>query len=411
LDSSSENARPELARNIVVMGLSSMVATFGNTLWYYFLPIYYSKVFGATPLQISIIYAFWLAIGAFGSSPAGALADAYGRKPVIVFSSIVSAVAIFIFAFSKSLLISAIALPIVGLGSSFFMVSYTLVAESVQKKERGSAFGKFSMMTYIAAAFSPLVGGLTISASGYFPLFLFGGILTIIAAVIRILFVRETLPESERTKLSSLGGLSGYFRSAKGILKNRLLLTLLFAYSIYNLFASQTSFITPLYASEALGYGAITTGALFSALLAIVAISRLPFGKLSDKIGREKTIMISWIGEISLVYVFVFATSFPIAIAGIGLWMLFGVMDSPAINAWVAEASDPKTRGLSMGVFYTVTFIPSIPALVASGYLFSIKPQLPFYANTAVSLIALLILLVFSRSSKPKPPVTLSLDK
>lgn len=102
------------------MGLSSMVATFGNMLWFYFLPTYYSNEFSATPTEISLIYAVWLAVGALGSTPAGALADIFGRKNVIVLSSFVSSLSVFILALSHSFLVSAIALPISGLGSSFF---------------------------------------------------------------------------------------------------------------------------------------------------------------------------------------------------------------------------------------------------------------------------------------------------
>src|SRR5579872_2220073 len=154
------------------MGLSSMLATFGNTLWFYFLPVYYANQFLASPYQISVIYAAWIAVSAIGSSPAGALADRFGRKKIIVLSSFISTASIFIFAFSQNFLLSAIALPISGLGSSFFLVSNTLIAESVRAEKRASAFGSFSALSTFAASFSPIIGGFTISKNGYFPLFL-----------------------------------------------------------------------------------------------------------------------------------------------------------------------------------------------------------------------------------------------
>jgi MFS transporter, DHA1 family, multidrug resistance protein len=380
------------------MGVSSMIATFGNMLWFYFLPTYYSTRFSATPTEISFIYAAWVALGALGSAPAGALADIFGRKKIIVISSFISTISIFVLAFSQNFSLSAIALPISGVGSSFFLVSNTLVAESVASEKRGSAFGYFSSMSGLAAAFSPLIGGLTISARGYFPLFITGGVLTLIAVLIRTAYLKETLPYAPpRTRSVKF---RDYTNAARGIIQNKYLIVLVVANSVYNLFVQQSSFITPLYASKVLGYDTITSGILFSALLAAVALSKIIFGKMSDRIGRKRVVALSWIAEITVVYVFVFANSLPIAVIGIGLWMLFGAMDVPAINAWVAESTDANTRGLSMGVFYAITFLPSVPALVISGYLFSIGPRLPFYANSIVSTAALVLLAVFSRTPK-----------
>lgn len=378
------------------MALTSMVATFGNMLWFYFLPTYYSTRFSASPTQISLIYAAWVAIGGLGSTPAGALADIIGRKTVIVISSFVSALSIFILAISHNFLLSALALPISGLGSSFFLVSNTLIAESVGRERRGAAFGYFSALSSVAAAASPLLGGITIASKGYFPLFVTGGFLTLAAAIARAYLLKETLHLSNQTKRSISFG--DYVSSARSILRNRSLLVLVLAYSIYNLFVQQSSFITPLYASKVLGYSTVTSGILFSSMLFAVALSKIYFGKLSDKIGRKKVVELSWILESATVYLFVFANSLPVAIAGVGLWMLFGAMDAPAINAWLAEAADAGTRGLSMGIFYTITFLPTVPAVVLSGYLFSIGPRLPFYANSAVSIFALILLFAFSRT-------------
>ncbi|MDG6907088.1 MAG: MFS transporter [Nitrososphaerota archaeon] len=379
------------------MGLSSMVATFGNMLWFYFLPVYYTEAYHASPIEISGIYSVWLALAALGSAPAGVLADAYGRKNIIILSSLISAAASYLFAISNSFLLAAIALPIAGLGSSFFRVANTLVAESAETSRRGRAFGTYSMLSNIAAAFSPFLGGLTISNHGYFVLFVVGGSLTLAAVVLRIIYLKETLPASARTSLS-FGNMSSSFSGIRQIVHNRTLSALILVYSMYNILADQNSFITPLYARRVLDFDPVTLGVLFSVLLAVVAISRLPFGRMSDKIGRRKTVLVSWLGEISVVYIFVFSPkSMPeVAIIGIAFWMLFGVMDGPAVNAWVAEASDEKSRGLSMGMFYSITLLPTIPALILSGVLFSLLPQLPFYANSAIGLVALIMLLALT---------------
>ncbi len=390
----STGVRRDLAleRNVVVMGLTSMVATFGNTLWYFFLPYYYVSE-GATTTEIGIIYAAWLAVQALGSGPAGALSDKVGRKNVTVLSSVISMIAVFILAFSNSLLISAVAFPLVGLGTAFFQASKTLLAESVEKERRGTAFGMYFTLEQGLAVISPFLGGYVVSKSGYFPLFFVGAVLTLSAILPRYLLLQETLHNSDETRHVDSSS-SGFLSRLKTFAGNRYLLVLVFVYSLYNLFVDQNSYITPLYALDALHINIESAGVLFSAILGVIALARLPAGKLADRIGRKKTVIVSWIGEISVVYIFVFAPvgSLSIALLGIIFWQFFGVMDAPAINAWVAETSDPANRGLSMGMFYSIAYLATVPALVLSGVLFGIEPRLPFYLNTILGVVALILL-------------------
>src|SRR5579884_3953954 len=85
------------------MGLTGMAATFGNVLWFYFLPIYYEGKFGLSSIEIGYIYALWLVLTAIGVAPAGALADTFGRKKIIVLSSLISAASAFLFAIAKQI--------------------------------------------------------------------------------------------------------------------------------------------------------------------------------------------------------------------------------------------------------------------------------------------------------------------
>ncbi|HMK83675.1 MAG TPA: MFS transporter, partial [Candidatus Bathyarchaeia archaeon] len=283
-----------------------------------------------------------------------------------------------------------------GLGSAFFRVSNTLVAESTGYRKRGTAFGTYQALSSVAAASSPLIGGFTITRTGFFPLFIIAGVLTLIAAIARLALLKETLPKDQRISSSGIEkNVISFFEGFKTVLSKRAILSLVFIYSMYNLLVDQNSPIAPLYAKVALRINNFGIGELFCVVLCIVAISKYAFGRVTDRIGRKRTILLSWMGEVGFVYVFVFAPqgNIQIALIGIALWMLFGVMDGPAINAWVAElVPTSKTRGYSMGVFYTTTILPTVPALVLSGYLFTIRPQLPFFANSIMGIMCIILL-------------------
>ncbi len=398
-----------LERNVVVLGMSSMVATFGAYTWVSFLPLYYSRNFNASAPVVGLIYTAWLLAIGLGAAPAGALADIYGRKIVVTMAGIISSVGVFILAFSHIFILAAIAFPITGVGTSFLSISNAMVAESVNPKKRGSAFGKFQMLTYILPSLSPIIGGIALfnSSSNYFPLFLLGGSLVLVATLIRAVFARETLRTSEKDEKreAEFKKPSSYFRNIARVFNNRVLLTLMLVYSFYNLIIDQGSYILPLYGQNQLGLNYELLGYMFGIIALISALTRLPFGKLSDEIGMRTTIIISWIGESSTIFIFVFAPrgDLPVALLGIAVWSVFGVMDGPAVNAWLANATDAKARGISMGSFYSASFLVAVPFASLAGFLYYADAKFPFYVNSLIGVSALVLLLVLTKSKMDSP--------
>jgi MFS family permease len=381
-----------------------MVAAFGNYTWTFFLPLYYADKFGSSPPVIGLVYTAWLLLIGLGAAPAGALADRYGRKIIVVLAGLISALGVLILAYSSGFILAAIAFPITGLGTSFLSISNVMIAESVEAKRRGTAFGTFQMMTYILPSLSPLIGGVELlnDSSNFFPLFLLGASLAIAATIIRALFTKETLARQSQDSISGKvegnKNRSSYFRSVSKVFTNRILLTLMLVYSVYNLIIDQGSYILPLYGRNQLSLNPETLGLLFAVITFMSALARFPFGKMSDTIGRRRTIMISWIGESSTIFIFVFAPRGDLALAllGIGAWAVFGVMDGPAINAWLADATSASARGLSMGSFYSAAFLVAVPFFSVAGFLYELGPKLPFYANSILGAASLVLLMTLT---------------
>jgi MFS family permease len=403
----SSSVDERLERNVLVLGLSSMVATFGAYTWTYFLPLYFENVFHESAPVIGLVYTAWLIMIGLGAAPAGAMADKYGRKIVVTLAGVISTVGVFILAFSHSFALDAFALPLTGLGTSFLSVQNVMVAESVEAKKRGSAFGNFMTLTYALRSFSPFIGGFLLnrSESYFFPLFVLGGVLVLGSTLARFLFSHETLARSkiiddqgvtsQAGKIKSSSSSSSYLENLKKVFGNRILLTLIFVYSLYNLLVDQGSYILPLYGQNQLSLNPETLGILFAVVTAISGLAPLYFGRMSDRIGRLRTIVLSWMGESSTIFIFVFAPrgNLMIALIGIAIWSTFGVMDAPAVNAWLADSTDAKDRGLSMGSFYSAAFLVAVPFFSAAGFLYAIDPKLPFYANSILGVCALVLLI------------------
>jgi len=118
------------------------------------------------------------------------------------------------------------------------------------------------------------------------------------------------------------------FRRLRKTLSNirqyRELFKLLIAFLIYNDGIVTVIYFSARYAKETIGFTASEISALFIAMNVVSAAGALLFGRLADRIGQKRTIMISlviWLGAVVLAYFSYTKASFYIvaSLAGIGI--------------------------------------------------------------------------------------------
>jgi len=126
-------------------------------------------------------------------------------------------------------------------------------------------------------------------------------------------------------------------------------------------------------------------------------IFAIPFGKMADRFGRIETVVVSWIGEMGFMMLFAYSISPVMSLVSYCIWVAFGSMDAPALEAILGSTTRIETRGLSLGFFNTFATLVAIPSRVATGVLYSVAPKLPFFANLSVDLIAFLSFLYYLR--------------
>jgi MFS family permease len=139
--------------------------------------------------------------------------------------------------------------------------------------------------------------------------------------------------------------------------------------------------------------------ALFNVVYALFAV---PFGSLSDKIGRIPTMLIGWLAY-ALVYV-----GFAITHSSFSVWFLYAfygvyyATNEGVAKAFLADLVDPSHRGRAFGLYGVVIGLTTLPASFLAGYLWDrFGPAVPFYFGSFLALFAAFLLLVFSRRLKP----------
>jgi MFS family permease len=129
----------------------------------------------------------------------------------------------------------------------------------------------------------------------------------------------------------------------------------------------------------------------------------VPLGAITDKIGREKVIILGYLMFSVTAAGFVFFNSLA---AFVVLFALYGVVYA-AIDgnqrAYVSDLAREHLKATALGTFHTVTGLMALPASLAAGILWEhIGPSATFIYGGTLALMSVVLFIIF-RSSFSKP--------
>ncbi|MDR7301494.1 multidrug effflux MFS transporter [Haloactinomyces albus] len=196
----------------------------------------------ATGIQLTLT-AFLLGLG-IGQLFIGALSDATGRRRPILIGSFVCLIASIAGALAPSVEILAAARFVQGLsGAAGVVLARAIISDTSRGAAAAKLQGMMIIISVIAPVAAPLAGGTIIANFGWRPVFWVLAALTLIMFIGALTYVKETLPESVRTR----GGLKATISGAHAVLTNRnyvgYLLTFCFAFTALFAYISASPFV------------------------------------------------------------------------------------------------------------------------------------------------------------------------
>lgn len=131
---------------------------------------------------------------------------------------------------------------------------------------------------------------------------------------------------------------------------------------------------------------------LFLLFNIISASLMIPFGKLSDKIGRKKVLMTGFILFLAIAVAFIFNSNSIFAVAI--LFALYGLVNAITQSNQKAFVSDfaGNAKGTAMGSFYFVTGLANIVTGLIAGILWDVSPEMMFAYIAIMTLISIVML-------------------
>jgi MFS family permease len=314
------------------------------------LPLYVNAL-GQGESVIGLISAISPLAGIIFSFPVGLLIDKWGKKKLLIISSLVFVLAplMYIFVTNAWWLIPVrffhgFATAILG------PLSATIIFHAYEKN-KGEKLGTYSSATLIGRTLAPLFGGMIIS---YFTFF--SGLwnyrlvyLAVFILALPVLPLALMYKDDGENKLSNKSlNFSILWQAIKNIFSQaKLVSTALVEMSIYFIFGVLETFL-PLYLYN-LGFSGTKIGLIFSIQILAIALTKPLFGRLADRINKRSQIVFGML-ILSLSFVLIpFLHNYWLVLI---LSIVFGLgmsISTVATNSYVPEIIRKEDLGGSMG--------------------------------------------------------------
>lgn len=255
-----------------------------------------------------------------------------------------------------------------GLGISIVTpAAFAQLGDSMAEGERGAGMAKSGIAVSIAALLGPMLGGMLKQFYGVETVFVFmASWLVFMVVIFRKILSESTMSEIEPNIVENIEAESKVSLK-KVILKPELIWAYLPAFAL--MFAKGTLAYFLAIKLERLGFKASVTGMLFSTFaLAAILVFATSMGKLSDKIGRQKPILLGILGIALSLLLLNYVTILPLLVLVMLLYgYSFGIL-FPAAAAVVVDCTDSQERSFAYGVYYAVFSLGAFLGPSITGY-------------------------------------------
>jgi len=360
----------------------------------------YIEGLGGTPYIVGIIGFASYATLALVQIPGGYLADKHGRRSLTVIMTFSISITYFLFAVAPNWQFFMIASILQNLFLVYQPALQALVADSTPPEKRGLGFSIINLLHYISVP-SPIIAGVLAVRFGLIPgmriAYLIVTVAFLVAAILRIRF-KETLKKTvEGNPLTEAikNFPKSITESTKALKTESHPMLFLFAsFAIYHFAWFMCSLNLIFYATDIVKIKEFEWATLMAWFSVVNILSALPCGKIVDRFGRKKPLIMAWFlfipGLIGFVYGNIVITSISFLFLGVAL-----IVANTAYPALMADFVARDKRGKIIGSTNFFFNILSSLGQFSGGFMYYyLSPALPFLLS-ATLFIPCLILTLF----------------
>lgn len=382
-----KNATREFPRNFWILMGATFIDRLGGALIFPFISLYVTHKFDIGMTQVGTLFAIYAISSLFGSMVGGAMADKFGRRSMLLFGLVVSALSSVSMGLVNEMKLFYYLAALVGLLSNAGgPAQQAMVADLLPEKKRAEGYGIVRVVANLAITIGPAIGGL-LAATSYLLLFIMDAISSLITAIIVYALLPETKPETSKDQPSQ--SLVQTFVGYKKVVGDSFYMAFLIASVLMVIVYMQMNSTLPVFLRDEHGIPTQGYGYILSLNAGIVVLFQ--FWVTRRISGRPPLIMMA-LGTIFYAVGFSmygFFSIYALFLLAMVIITIGEMMVSPVAQALVARLAPSDMRGRYMAVYGFSWIIPTALGPLAAGLIMdNYDPNWVWYGGGIVAIIA-----------------------
>ncbi len=382
-----------LEKNIFFTGLTSFFTDTSIKMIYSVMPMFLLSI-GASKTAISLIEGIAESTASLLKAFSGYWSDKIGKnKPFMIIGYGITALVTPLYAFVRFPIHVLFLRFIERVGKGIRTAPRdSLISASIKKGEAGKNFGFHKAMDNSGAIIGPLIAFLLLYLFplNYINIFVLATIPAVLGVITIVVFIKDVKKEQRQN--------SGKLTFRHLPRKFYFFLLIVFVFTLGN---SADALLLVKTAETGIEKSNIPfVYMLFNTVSVILAI---PMGKLSDKIGREKLIILGFLIYAVVYYFFGKYNNINVFFFLFILYGFYSALTDGNQKAMISDLVSADLKGTGFGLYHAVLGITLLPASLIAGILYDkVNANAPFYFGAAMALLATLMMIAFSIFHKGK---------
>jgi MFS family permease len=369
-----------------VVGVS-FIDHVGGTLLFPFFSLYITQKFNVGMTQAGIVLGLFSIFGLLGSMIGGALTDKFGRRKLIIFGLVFSAVSTLTLGLIKTYAMLIPLAMVIGLLSDMAGPAHNaMIADLLPENKRQEGFGILRVSGNLAWIIGPSIGGFVATRS-FLALFVIDAVISCIVAFLFFKFIPETKPKTaaytERESL--LKTFQGYGTALRDKAFMAFLVASILMGLVYGqMYSSLSVFLNKYHNIQPSGFGFLLTVSAIVVILFQFSVTRT--------IKHLPPFLLMAVGTLFYMVgfsMFGFVTAYILFALAIVIVTLGEMIVVPTSQGLAANFAPLEMRGRYMAVYGLSWSIPSTIGPGAAGVILdNLNPNLLWYIGGVLCFVA-----------------------